>query len=311
MRHTGAENIPHVAWTDHRILRLPAPPDTSTEHPQSAELSPVFSPGATQRDLAMAYYKALLEGNSSVGPKAWNLLQAQRSNIGNDADALDAYGLMSAQHGDNHDAEEAFQQVLKLDPHDLTALSNLGTLEAKQGRLKSSVAMLQLAFEANKDVIGLAMNLARVQCMDGDAEGARSTLDSALIYAPGRRGTSAYAQPDVRLQEPRKQRRPDPRSDAVSRQVALCFLTACALLLPGAGVGQSEAEPLSGPHSLLSRLANFPRQRRPFDDISKMIPLLLKLTICSATFCFARREPWNRWANSPPDRNSSRQGQSS
>jgi predicted CXXCH cytochrome family protein len=185
MRHTGAENIPHVAWTDHRILRLPAPLDTSTEHPQSAELSPVFSPGANQRDLAMAYYKALLEGNSSVGPKAWNLLQAQRSTIGNDAAALNAFGLMSAQHGDNRDAEEAFQQVLKLDPHDLTALSNLGALEAKQGRLKSSVAMLQSAFEANKDVIGLAMNLARVQCMDGDAEGARSTLDAALIYAPG------------------------------------------------------------------------------------------------------------------------------
>jgi Flp pilus assembly protein TadD len=112
-------------------------------------------------------------------------LQAQRSTIGNDAAALDAFGLMSAEHGDNHDAEEAFQQALKLDPHDLTALSNLGALEAKQGRLKSSVAMLQSAFDANKDVIGLAMNLARVQCMDGDAEGARSTLDAALIYAPG------------------------------------------------------------------------------------------------------------------------------
>jgi predicted CXXCH cytochrome family protein len=185
MRHTGAENIPHVAWTDHRILRLPAPPDTRPEHPQGTELSPVFSPGATERDLAMAYYKAMLEGNPSGEPKAWSLLQAQRNVIGNDAAALDAFGLMSAEHGNSHEAEEAFKQVLKLDPHDLTALSNLGALEAKQGRLKSSVAMLQTAFEANKDVIGLAMNLARVQCMDGDAPGAKSTLDAALVYAPG------------------------------------------------------------------------------------------------------------------------------
>lgn len=185
MRHTGAENIPHVAWTDHRILRLPAPPSTAIEHPQSATLAPVLSPGATTRDLAMAYYQALLEGNPSVEPKAWKLLEEQRNAIGNDAPALDAFGILSAEHGDAHDAEEAFRQALKLDPHDLTALSNLGTLEAKQGSLKSSIAMLQSAFEANKDVTGLAMNLARVQCMDGDAAGARATLDAALVYGPG------------------------------------------------------------------------------------------------------------------------------
>jgi Flp pilus assembly protein TadD len=133
----------------------------------------------------VAYYQALLEGNPSVEPKAWKLLEEQRNAIGNDAAALDAFGILSAEHGDAHDADEAFRQVLKLDPHDLTALSNLGTLEAKQGRLKSSVAMLQSAFEPNKDVTGLAMNLARVQCMDGDAAGARATLDAALVYGPG------------------------------------------------------------------------------------------------------------------------------
>src|ERR1700760_646312 len=73
MRHTGAENIPHVAWTDHRILKLPASSETRGEYQQSAELSPVLSPGATKRDLAMAYYQALLDGNPSVEPKAWKL----------------------------------------------------------------------------------------------------------------------------------------------------------------------------------------------------------------------------------------------
>src|ERR1700761_3621017 len=185
MRHTGAENIPHVAWTDHRILKLAASSETRGEYQQSAELSPVFSPGATQRDLAMAYYQALREGNSSVEPQTWKMLQEQRGSIGNDAAALDAFGLLSAEHGKNHDAEDAFHQALKLDPHDLTALSNLGTLEAKEGRLQSSVDMLHAAFEANEDVTGLAMNLARVQCMAGDATGARATLDAALMYGPG------------------------------------------------------------------------------------------------------------------------------
>jgi predicted CXXCH cytochrome family protein len=183
MRHTGAENIPHVAWTDHRILRLPAPVDA--DHPQSAQLSPVLSPGASRRDLAMAYYQALLQGNSSVEPTAWKLLQEQRTAIGSDEKALDAFGLLSAERGENQDAEEAFQKVLKLDPQDLTAQSNLGILAAKQGKLQASLGLLQQAFDANKDVAGLAMNLARVQCMAGDATGARTTLESALIYAPG------------------------------------------------------------------------------------------------------------------------------
>jgi predicted CXXCH cytochrome family protein len=183
MRHTGAENIPHVAWTDHRILRLPAPVDA--DHPQSAQLSPVLSPGASRRDLAMAYYQALLQGNSSVEPTAWKLFQEQRTAIGSDEKALDAFGLLSAERGENQDAEEAFQKVLKLDPQDLTAQSNLGILAAKQGKLQASLGLLQQAFDANKDVAGLAMNLARVQCMAGDATGARTTLESALIYAPG------------------------------------------------------------------------------------------------------------------------------
>jgi predicted CXXCH cytochrome family protein len=182
MRHTGAENIPHVAWTDHRILRLPAAVDG--DHPQSAQLSPVLSPGASRRDLAMAYYQALLQGNSSVEPTAWKLLQEQRTAIASDEKALDAFGLLSAERGENQDAEEAFQKVLKLDPQDLTAQSNLGILAAKQGKLQASLGLLQQAFDANKDVAGLAMNLARVQCMAGDATGARTTLESALIYAP-------------------------------------------------------------------------------------------------------------------------------
>jgi predicted CXXCH cytochrome family protein len=185
MRHTGAENIPHVAWTDHRILKVPAHDDAAAEHRESAELAPILSPGATKRDLAMAYYQAFLEGNQSVGPKAWKLLQEQRSAIGNDKKALDAYGNLSAGRGDSEAAEAAFQQVLKLDARDLTALSNLGILRARQGDLSSAISLLQPAFDVNKDVAGLAMNLARVQCMAGDTAGARATLEAVLVYAPG------------------------------------------------------------------------------------------------------------------------------
>ena len=77
------------------------------------------------------------------------------------------------------------RRVLALDPDDLTALSNLAILLARQGKLKESADMLQRAFNRNQDVAGLAKNLARVQCITGDAEAARATLNTALAYGPG------------------------------------------------------------------------------------------------------------------------------
>jgi predicted CXXCH cytochrome family protein len=182
MRRTGAENIPHVAWTDHRILRVPENP-TPGGQPED-KLTPIFSPRATQRDLAMAEYELLLEGERSFESTAWNHLSGQRSALANDKQALDAFGNMSAERGDSQAAEQAFRRVLELDPVDLTALSNLGTLLGRQGKLNDALQLLRQAFDRNRDISGLAMNLARVQCMAGDGPAARSTLKSALVYNP-------------------------------------------------------------------------------------------------------------------------------
>jgi predicted CXXCH cytochrome family protein len=185
MPRTGAENIPHVAWTDHRILRRPDNSTTATSAKPGDELKPIFSPGASPRDLAMAYYKLLLEGDRSYEPRAWDLLNQQQDAIANDKAALEALGNLSAERGDNVAAEKAYRRVLALDPLDLTALSNLGTLLAKQGKLDDAATLLRRAFDRNLDVTGLAMNLARIECMAGDGAAARSTLDSALAFNPG------------------------------------------------------------------------------------------------------------------------------
>jgi tetratricopeptide (TPR) repeat protein len=182
MPHNGAQNIPHVAWTDHRILRVPEAAETA-EAAQN-KLAAIFSPGATERDLGMAYYLALLEGNRAVEPEAWSLLDVQRQELGKDKAALDALGILSVERGDETQAETEFRQALTLDATDLTALSNLGTLLAKQGKLTEAAGMLRKAFDRNRDVAGLAMNLARVECMTGDAAGVRATLQSAMIYNP-------------------------------------------------------------------------------------------------------------------------------
>jgi len=185
MPRTGAENIPHVAWTDHRILRLPAKDLKVQAHdPAPNELKPIFSPATTKRDLAMAYYQVTLEGSRSFEPAAWEELTAQKDLIANDREALDALGNISAERGDGQTAEWSFRRVLEVDPADLTALSNLGILLAKQGKPDEAIALLSAAFDRNRDISGLAMNLARIECMAGQGASAQATLQATLVYNP-------------------------------------------------------------------------------------------------------------------------------
>jgi hypothetical protein len=193
MKRTGAENIPHVAWTDHRILQYPEAPDgtanSTAASPTAAgdTLVPVFSPGTTRRDVALAYYKALLEGNSAVQQKAYEGLEAIKPELSGDKDALVALGILSEERGDYKQARELFQDVLKLDLGNLIAVSNLGTLLAKSGDLQGAISLWRPAFERNEDVVGLAKNLAQVECVAGDIAAARTTLQKTLQYSPGLR----------------------------------------------------------------------------------------------------------------------------
>jgi predicted CXXCH cytochrome family protein len=184
MQTTGAQNIPHVAWTDHRILRVPEIPKLELPEDKKGQFTPIFSPSATKRDLAMANYKAMLEGNRSLEPTAWEQLTRLRDAINDDPEALDAFGVLNAERKDSKTAERAFRRVLELIPQDLTALSNLGTLLAQQGRLKEAISTLQPAFDRNPDIPGLAMNLARVECAAGDSAAAQHALETTLVYNP-------------------------------------------------------------------------------------------------------------------------------
>lgn len=183
MPHNGSQNIPHVAWTDHRILARPQP-ESVEESTATNVLNPIFSPGANQRDLGMAYYLAYIRGNHAEGAEAWKLLNSQKQSIQNDKAALDALGLLDVERGNYSAGEVDFQRVLTLDAKDLTALSNLGVLMAKEGKLEKSVQILGQAFHRNPEEAGLAMNLARIECAMGDVTGVQTTLRTALIYNP-------------------------------------------------------------------------------------------------------------------------------
>jgi tetratricopeptide (TPR) repeat protein len=187
MPRTGAENIPHVAWTDHRLRKYPEALDSSATSSPNETLVSIFSPGTTKRDVALAYYKALLEGNFTLQQRAYEGLEAIKPELSRDKDALAALGILSEERGDYKQAQELFQEVLKLDPRNLIAISNLGTLLAKSGDLQGAILLWRPAFERNEDVAGLAKNLAQVECMAGDMAAARATLQKTLLYSPGLR----------------------------------------------------------------------------------------------------------------------------
>ncbi len=174
----------HVAWTDHRIRRVPEVKAHEPPLDQKGELTPIFLSHPSERDQAMAEYQTLMDGDRFREPVVWERLNSQRNELTNDKDALDALGNMEAERGKMKEAEHEFRRVLELDRDDLTALSNLGVLLAKEGHLGESEILLQQAFDRNQDISGLAMNLARVQCITGHAAAARNTLSTALIYCP-------------------------------------------------------------------------------------------------------------------------------
>jgi predicted CXXCH cytochrome family protein len=185
MPRSGAENIPHVAWTDHRIRKIPDSGDSIKDVGEGETLTAIFSPRTTKRDLALSYYNVVLQGNFSLAQKAYQAFEEIRPEIAGDKEALNALGIMSEKRGDLKQAAELFEQVLRDDPQNLIALSNLGTIRAKSGDLHAALALWRPAFERNEDVVGLAKNLAQVQCMTGDQASARATLEKTLQYSPG------------------------------------------------------------------------------------------------------------------------------
>jgi predicted CXXCH cytochrome family protein len=185
MPRSTAENIPHVAWTDHRILARPELANDAALATRYDELIPIFSPNATPRDLALAYYAAVMHGHTEDGAQAYSLLTAAFQNDANDVQVLNALGTLANMKGDGAQAGRLFATVLTLDAKNSFAATDLAVLDAQKGQLTEARALLGPIFERNQDVPGIAVNLAAVECLQSDGKAARATLETALHYSPG------------------------------------------------------------------------------------------------------------------------------
>ena len=192
MPRTAAKNIPHVAWTDHRILRRPeiAPPIK----PQGdGPLIAVFSPQADQRDAAVAEYEAVVRGKSRDEEATMEKLKQVYAAGARDPQVLEGLGVLAGMAGNSKESERRFRELLEVQPSNLTALSDLGVLLARQDDVQAAIAMWRPAFARNEDVIGLARNLAAAYCHLGDEAGARETMADALRFSPGVRKAWSFS----------------------------------------------------------------------------------------------------------------------
>ena len=126
----------------------------------------------------------MLAGDRALEPVAWTQLNGLRGELTGDAEALDALGVMTAARGDGATAGDLFRRVLVIDGNNLTALSNLGTLMAKEGKLDEAQRFLNAAFARNRDLPGLALNVARVDCMGRELRGSKGSIAGSAHLQP-------------------------------------------------------------------------------------------------------------------------------
>src|SRR5271154_1750634 len=138
MPKTGSENIAHVAWTDHRILRQASEPEPDAPSPAQlagapSDLGPVLTGTGSTRDLGLAYYDLVAGGDRSLRPKAWQLLTAAMQTAPSDVLVLRSLGILAQMDGDAVRAKQYYRAALAQDPVNFVSGSNLGTLLAAAG----------------------------------------------------------------------------------------------------------------------------------------------------------------------------------
>ena len=192
MPRSTAENIPHVAWTDHRILREPGAGLPSRGAEKQSSLTAIYSPQANDRDAAMARYTSLMVGLSQ--DREGTLVKLEGAYVAGSRDVrlLEALGVTEALSGRGRESEARFRELLRVDPVNLTALSNLGVYVARRGDVAAAVALWKPAFARNEDMMDFAHNLALAECAMGDEAGAKATFAEALKFSPGARAAWGF-----------------------------------------------------------------------------------------------------------------------
>lgn len=185
----ATSDISHEQVTDHDIQRVPM--SSASLEPGGLrienELKPVGAASVGDRELGLAYAQMAVRGDRAAGSKALALLTKAEKAGASDAALHTQLGYLHQISGDRVAAAREYEQVLKQDAFEPSALGNLAVLRASAGRAGEAVAMLGRLLDADPAQTAAGMNLAFIECKLGDPGKARDVLQRLLPLNPDNR----------------------------------------------------------------------------------------------------------------------------
>jgi predicted CXXCH cytochrome family protein len=185
MARPPSNDIAHEQVTDHWIRRR-----VSQERlplPASGELVPVGGMSVDDRDLGLAYAQMASRGDRGAGARAMELLRLAEKQAGGaeeDHDLHTELGFLEQLNEQTKEAAEEYRLALKSDAYDSIAGGDLALIEAQHGNVTEAIRLWQSVSEHDPAEIEAGINLAFVECAEGDRTGAEAAIRRLLTFAP-------------------------------------------------------------------------------------------------------------------------------
>ncbi len=182
MPRSEVRDVQHAAYTDHTIPKVRRTPDAGTP------TLVAFSPGATDRDYALAQaLVALRDNNRALGMKAFEALRSAYAEQPSDTPVASQLAQLYDRMGQDNKACEIYGEIHKTPFPPPAAAINWGTCLAKEGRLTESIPIWQGVTERSPSEDSAWTNLAAALIQTGHQDQARTALEQALRFNPSSR----------------------------------------------------------------------------------------------------------------------------
>jgi predicted CXXCH cytochrome family protein len=183
MARPPSNDIAHEQVTDHWIRREVS--DKRLPLAMRGELETVGGLPASARDLGLAYAQMAARGDRAAGERALVLLQtAEKESSGGDHELHAQRGFLEQMKGDTDAAAAEYRGALAEDNYDALAAGDLALIEAQQHNTREAERLWQQVFDHDPVQLGAGMNLAAMECANGEHNAAERTLERVLVFAP-------------------------------------------------------------------------------------------------------------------------------
>lgn len=185
MARPPSNDIAHEQVTDHWIRKQVS--QTRLPLAATGSLLAVGGVAADDRDLGLAYAQMAARGDEAAGRQAMTLLAKAEKQAGGASDDHELHaqlGFLEQMDGQTGAAAAEYRRALASDPYDALAAGDLALLDVGAHEYGEAVRLWQGVFEHDPAQQAAGMNLAVVECAEGEQTAALQTLNRLLEFAP-------------------------------------------------------------------------------------------------------------------------------